>query len=301
VSSPAERALIPVVLVVAVLAVSAAGPLVVIIDDAEPVAIALWRTLLVAVLFLPGLRRVGARDLGWIVLSGIALAGHFALWFESLDHTSVMRSTVLVALNPAWAGAIEWAFLRDRPPWMFWAGLVGALVGVALMTTAEPVGSASWVGDAEALVAGMLGAIYLVIGRHVRQRVGIGSYGCLVAAFAAATLLPTALANGTPIVGWSWTTWAILVALALGPQTLGHNGFNWLLRHLPAASVSAATLLEPVGATLIAAVLLSQLPTPVGAVGALIIVASVMTAALSRATQTPTPAAPSPPSATRSG
>jgi len=47
----------------------------------------------------------------------------------------------------------------------------------------------------------------------------------------------------------------IFAGLALGPMLLGHTGMNWALRYLPAYVVNLTVLGEPVGATLLAALI----------------------------------------------
>jgi drug/metabolite transporter (DMT)-like permease len=49
-----------------------------------------------------------------------------------------------------------------------------------------------------------------------------------------------------------------LLALALGPQVIGHTALNAALRHLPAAVVSGSILLEPVIASALALVVLDE-------------------------------------------
>ena len=49
--------------------------------------------------------------------------------------------------------------------------------------------------------------------------------------------------------------------LGLVPQLLGHSSFNWALARLPATFVAVATLGEPIGSTLLAYVLLGEVPT----------------------------------------
>jgi drug/metabolite transporter (DMT)-like permease len=66
--------------------------------------------------------------------------------------------------------------------------------------------------------------------------------------------------------------------LALVPQLLGHTTFNWALRYLPAAYVSIALLGEPVGSTILAYFLLSEIPNGIKlAGGALILVGIYIT------------------------
>src|SRR6185295_15076370 len=46
--------------------------------------------------------------------------------------------------------------------------------------------------------------------------------------------------------------WVFMLALALGPQLIGHTAFNWALRRLTATFVAIAILGEPVGSALLA-------------------------------------------------
>ncbi len=263
------------VLALAIAAISSAAVLVRMAPDVHPVAAAFWRTAAVALLLSPGIRRVSRRDAAWVLLAGLCLAGHFWSWFASLQHTSVLRSTVLVCLNPIWAGALE-GLLGERPSWRFWAGVGIAVAGVAVMSGGG--GEGALTGDGLALLGGMLGALYLVIGRAVRQRVSIAAYGTLICASAAGWLLLAAAATGAPLAGFAPTSWLALAALALGPQLMGHIGMNYAVRYVPAAAVSALILLEPAGAGVLAAAFLREIPGPADVLGGLVLLGGVLLA-----------------------
>jgi len=260
------------VLVVALTAVSAAAVLVRLAPDVHPIAAALWRTLAVGLLLAPGIRRVPRRDGLLILLAGACLAAHFWAWFASLHLTSVVRSTVLVCLNPIWAGLLEWR-LGERPERHFWIGVGVAVIGVAVMSGVD--GGGGLVGDGLALLGGVLGAVYLVVGRGVRQRVSIRTYGPLLCLAAAGWLALAAAATGAPLWGFSPTEWGLLAAMALGPQLLGHIGLNYAVGYVPAAIVSALLLLEPVGAGLLAWVALGEAPGRYEALGGGIILVGI--------------------------
>lgn len=277
------------VLGVAVLAVSAAAVLVSGLEGTPPLAIAFWRTFAVALLLAPWVRLPARGDLIRIGLAGLCLAAHFAAWFASLQMTTVLRSTVLVCLAPVWSGLVEWLVQGARPRLQWWIGVAVALPAAALLS-ADPASGGSLVGDALALLGGFLGAAYFLLGRAVRSRVGIGTYGSLVCASAAVVLLPTTLVAGVPLVGFTWPVWLAFLALAAGPQLLGHNGFNYALRYLPASVVSSATLLEPVGASLLAWLFLGEALTPLGALGGGLAVVGVGLATLRFPPRSPTPA-----------
>lgn len=273
---PAVRRQVLAVLGVALLAVSTSAVIVRYLDGVDPIVIAAWRTTFSALLLLPVARLVPRRDAVRVALAGAALAAHFAVWFASLQLTTVLRSTVLVTLAPVWVGLSEWLLPGPSPSRRFWAGLGVGLAGVVAMSSAGEAGGGSLQGDALALVAGQLGAAYFLLGRSVRQRVGIGPYAFWVAAVAAMLLMPVALAGEAPLTGFAPGTWALLLATAVGPQLLGHNGFNYTLRWLPAATVSAVILLEPVGATLLAIPALGEVPSLGAALAGTVVVAGVL-------------------------
>jgi drug/metabolite transporter (DMT)-like permease len=62
---------------------------------------------------------------------------------------------------------------------------------------------------------------------------------------------------------------------------LGHTGLNWALKHSPAYVVNLTLLGEPVGATLIAAMLpgIRELPTPATLAGGAVVLAGILLSA----------------------
>jgi drug/metabolite transporter (DMT)-like permease len=88
-----------------------------------------------------------------------------------------------------------------------------------------------------------------------------------VCAVAAATCIALALATGEPLTGWPARTWALLALAVALPQLVGHQGLAWAVAWVPASRLSAATLLEPVVATAIAAALLGERPGLAAAAG----------------------------------
>lgn len=278
------------VLAVSVTAVSAAALLVRLADGVHPVVAGLWRTGAVGLLLAPSLARdrrgLDAKTVGLAAFAGLLLALHFWTWFESLHRTTVLRSTLLVCLTPLWTGAGEWLWGGSRPSRRFWGGIAVALMGVGVMAFGGggEGTDARWSGDLLAVLGGLLAAGYLLVGRSVRQRVSIAPYGALVSGLCALWLLPLAGALDAPLVGFSTMAWLALLGLTLGPQLLGHIGFNYAVRYLPAYIVTAAVLLEPVGAAVLGAVVLGELPTVVEVGGAAVVLVGVGAATWPRRT-----------------
>ncbi|RLM82164.1 EamA/RhaT family transporter, partial [Halobellus sp. Atlit-38R] len=69
--------------------------------------------------------------------------------------------------------------------------------------------------------------------------------------------------------------WLLFAGLAVGPGLLGHTVLNWALAHLESSVVSVSLLGEPVGATLLAAALLSETPTPATVAGGCVVLVGI--------------------------
>jgi drug/metabolite transporter (DMT)-like permease len=65
------------------------------------------------------------------------------------------------------------------------------------------------------------------------------------------------------------------VALAVIPQLIGHTVFNWALRYVSAAYVSVTLMGEPIGSTILAYILLSQIPGTIKIAGVVLILIGI--------------------------
>ena len=274
------------VLLAGVVAVSWAAPLVRLAGDVPSLTIAALRLSIAAPVMgavaagtrRDELRRITRRDLALLVLAGLVLAGHFAFWIASIQRTSVVASVVLVTMNPVFVSLGAWAWLHERPSNAVLAGTAIALAG-ALLLAAEDIGDpVSLTGDLLALIGSLLASVYLVIGRGVRARMSTVGYSAVVNAVAAVTLLAVMFAAGAQVRGLGGESYLLILLIAPGPQLIGHNSFNWALGSLPAAVVAIAILGEPVGATLIAAVMLDEVPTLLQWLGGSVVLAGLYVA-----------------------
>ncbi len=107
-------------------------------------------------------------------------------------------------------------------------------------------------GNSLALLGAVAASGYLLVGRALRARISLTAYVWLAYATAAALLVAASMATGVSFAKLPPSAWPFMVALALGPQLLGHTSFNWALRRLSATFVAVAILGEPVGSAVLA-------------------------------------------------
>jgi drug/metabolite transporter (DMT)-like permease len=257
------------ILAIGIFACSWAGPLIRLSDEASFLYIATARLVIAAPIMIV-VSLLGPKDsyrtlkIGVIclmVLSGIALAAHFAFWVSSISKTSILASVALVAMSPLFAALGGWMFLGERPNARVLSGIFVSFCGASalLISDFKDVGSLS--GDIYAFIGAILASIYLLIGRYVRQRVEMSVYAAVVYSVGAIVLLITFLSRETLTFNYEVNTYIFVLLLALVPQLMGHNAINYSLGFAPAAIVALAILGEPVGSSLIAALFLDEIPS----------------------------------------
>jgi len=239
-------------------------------------------------------------ELRLAALAGLLLAMHFATWILSLEYTSVASSVVLVTTQPLWVALLAPYLLKERLSPFIVIGLLIALLGTIMIGlndicqtasrfSCPPIGQffqgKAFLGDLLALAGAWAGAGYILIGRRLRPKLSLTPYIFLVYGMAGLVLIAMVLISGQPAFGFSPIIYVYLVLLALLPQLLGHSSFNWALAHLPASYVSIALLGEPVGASILAAILLGELPGGLKLLGIGLILAGILIATIRRGAQ----------------
>ena len=273
-------------LVLGVIAVSFAAVLIR-LADAPPLVIAAYRLCVASLILAPAaltrsrqeIRRLTRRSIVLAVASGAFLALHFALWISSLSYTSVATSVVLVTITPIFVAVASYLLFGERLTWQVMAGIVVCLAGAVLIGYGDwQISSESLFGGVLALLGALAVAGYLLIGRKLRQEISLLSYSFLVYSSAAVMLLVAALVRGYPLFDYTPTTYLWMVLLALVPQLLGHMSLVWALRFVSATLVTVAVLGEPVGATILAFLILGEAPTWSEIVGGVLILVGIFVA-----------------------
>ncbi len=252
---------------VAVVFISLSGPM--IAATAAPVlAIAFWRCLIgsgitgvwVIARRWSSLGALTRREIRLTVIAGVFLGLHFATWIPSLTLTTIAASTALVATQPIWAALIARATgvqISSR----VWIGIAIAFSGVIVLTGVDlSVDPAHLWGDALALVGAVFSAAYVSVAERVRKTVDTSTMTFVLYAVSAVTILPLVFIFGQQLVGFDAQAWALILAVTLGAQLLGHSMMTRVLSSTSATVVSLAILFEMPGATLVAAIWLGQVP-----------------------------------------
>lgn len=279
-------------LVLAVIAVSTSAILIR-LSNAPKGPMAFWRVTFTWSLLAPlawrsrnEFGKLGRRDALSAALAGVALAAHFVAWFESVDRTTVAASVTLVTTQPAFV-AVGAALLLDEPlRRRTVAGIAVALAGSALMSLDGLLGPSTasdpLLGNALALAGAVLAGLYVLAGRSVRQRVAVVPYVTVVYIVCAAALLGYTVSVGDPVFDYPAREWLLFLGMAVGPGVFGHTVINWALAHVESSVVSVSLVGEPVGSTLLAVLILSEVPGAITLAGGAVVLLGIFVTSSAR-------------------
>jgi len=231
------------------------------------------------------------KDLPLLTLSGLMLAVHFISWNQSLQMTTIASSVTIIYLMPLFALLFSVLFLKERTNWLQILAIIlsvggAVVVGLADLVFQDTPGSRSVLfGDLLALLGGVSGAAYFVIGRKKREKLDIFSYATIVYGLCtififiyllgnnALALVSTGNIKAVTIFQLNWQHFLFFFLLAFGPSCLGHSLYNYALEYVKAPVITVTALGEMFGSTLLAYAIFHETPTHWSAFLGMILVA----------------------------
>ncbi len=214
----------------------------------------------------------------WILsmVSGLFLAIHFAFWFESLKQTTVASAASIVCTEVIWVSLGYCVFLRGKLSLKAMAFIAVSLLGsVCIAFSDSGTGGSHLYGDVLALFAAAAVAVYVLLGRVVQAKVSTTVYTFVVYVSCAAALVLLCLVQGIGLTGHGPSPIVVGILLAVFSTILGHSIFSWCLKYFTPSFVSAAKLMEPVVASILAVFLFREIPTLLQLVGGVLILSGV--------------------------
>jgi drug/metabolite transporter (DMT)-like permease len=237
-----------------------------------PFTLAVFRIDLAALVILPfyifrrGRTPVQARDLWTLSYLGVFLIINQVFFTVGLGYTTSGHSSMILATGPIivllFARALK---LEALTPGKI-LGMVIAFTGVAILATEQGLNlrhSATLAGDLLTLVGTTSFSVYAVLGKKFARQfdsITMNTFNLLAGAL---LLLPLSIRQAAHLDWGSvgWAGWAGLVYMAAISSVAAYTLFYWVLRYMDASRVAAVNYLQPLGAILVAAAFLGELPT----------------------------------------
>lgn len=246
------------------------------------------------VLLLPCLvllRATGVRVLGsnWRYLGGyavLAVAGTQIGFFSAIQTLPVAVALLIEYTGPVLVVAWLWWRRGQRPTGLVVGGGLLAMVGLVLILDPTSAGGSldprgiAWASFAAVCLAG-----YFLLSGHVHEDlppllvVGVGmvaGWVLLAAAAAVGLLAVRATADPVALGGRELPWWVLAAALVLVATVFAYLTGIAAVRRLGARLASFVSLMELIMATVLSALLLSQVPGPRQILGGLVIVSGLV-------------------------
>ncbi len=220
-----------------------------------------------------------AQARGWALLAGVFFAGDLLLFHHAILLMGAGLATVLVNLQVVIVMIAAWLIWGERPSLAQAIAVPIALGGVVFISgvlEAEPYGRDPVLGSILGILTAVCYAGYLLILRKGRDRrhaagpIFDSTVTCGLTALAAGLIV----GDFDPLPSLPMHAWLLL--LALSAQVAGQVMIATALPRLPAATTSLILLIQPVLATAIAMIVLSETPTTVQLLGVVLILGGVL-------------------------
>jgi drug/metabolite transporter (DMT)-like permease len=281
-----------IALFISIVSVSFASVLIVSIqNNVHSLSIAFYRLFFTTILILPFvfLRSSTRKEIFNLphstyfimIIIGIILAAHFALWITSLKLTSVASSVILVTAHPLLVGPVSHFLFKEKLSFVNAFGIALSVSGVLILVYGN-YGFASGVldtleGNILAILGGVAAGLYILGGRKIRKTVSVGSYAFVVYGVGTIALFFICLFFNAPLYNFSLMDYSVILLMAIVAGILGHTLHNWTLEHVRASLASVALLGEPLGSTLLAFIIpwINQTPSQYTVLGGGIILVGI--------------------------
>ncbi|WP_242478165.1 DMT family transporter [Rubrivivax gelatinosus] len=251
----------------------------------SPENVSFWRfvvgaAVLLAVFGRPGLLRALRAQAGLLLAAGACMALYVSCWFLGIERIGAAVPTLIaLCLPPVLVTLLAVARGRERLDAPLLLALAAALGGTTLVVLrhgdgGEVAAATLAAGIAFSVASALLYAGFTLVTGRLATTLGPGqaTTGLTVVAAAvmglAAFYTPLAWPNELPPEAW-------LLYLGLVTATIALLCFNWGAQRLSPTALTVATLVEPLTAVLLAALLLGQDLAATQWLGAVLMIASI--------------------------
>lgn len=202
---------------------------------------------------------VTRRQLFLGLISGMFLALHYVLWFESLNYTTVASSTVIVTLQPIFSVVGCYYLFNERLNRSSIIGIIIAILGSFIIGWGDfKLDKLALLGDFLALFSTSLISIYFLIGQRLRQSISVITYSLIGYISSSLLLFIYVFIKKLSLFDYPKFTWIMFIGLALISTLLGQMLINWVIKWLSASVVSVGILGETIWASIFSYFILKE-------------------------------------------
>lgn len=220
----------------------------------------------------------------WVLcLSGAFIGVNWILLFESYRYTTVATATLCYYLAPVFVIVAAPLVLKEKNSLKKWICALVALVGM-IFVSGVAEGGIPTVAELRGVLLGVGAAVFYASVMLLNKKLKpIGAYDKTILQLAAASVVILPYALLTESMGS--LDWNLLAVCMLAVVGIVHTGISYALyfgsmTHLKAHTIAIFSYVDPVVAIILSALILGESLTPLGMVGAVLILGSTLVSEL---------------------
>tara|TARA_B100000579_G_scaffold270294_1_gene223218 strand:- start:1551 stop:2405 length:855 start_codon:yes stop_codon:yes gene_type:complete len=256
---------ISILLFIALMSVSTSPIVAEYLKNVPAISISFWRMFIAAMILwiYSILKKQGKiksnRNLRKIILAGILLGIHFALFFQAIKMTKIANATFLGTLAPIFTLFLEVVFLKRKFNKYILFGLLLSFIGAIIILSHNfDLSQQYTIGNFLAVTCSLCLGVSFIIAEKVRQYENTIIYTRTLYLTASITLFIIAIMTNSDLIGFTNNDYMGLVFLGIVPTIIGHNVIYYSVKYVSPTIVSAFPLGEPVIATILAFFIFGQ-------------------------------------------
>ena len=233
----------------------------------SPSAISFWRMflaipLLVAFNFLINkkilFRVKNKKTIFYTAIASLAFTTDLSLWYFSMNITSVSNATIIVNSAPIFVALLAYLFFKEKPQKGFILSFFITFIGIlGLIIFSNNYANGKILGDILCMVAASCYAIYLLIISRLGKETSLNIIFYTTFFCCLFSIIPMSFESG---MSWPQThfEWINLILLAFLCQFGGQFLITFGIGKISASSGSIGLLMQPLTATILAALIFSE-------------------------------------------
>lgn len=217
-----------------------------------------------------------------LALGGVGYAAQASFYFAALERIDAALVALVLYTFPVLVTLASVTLGRDRLTPARVAALLAATCGTALVLVGAGALSFDTAGVGLAFAAALTYTVYILVGESTVQQMPALTLTALVMVGATVTLAMRAMLTGGLVLGLTLAGWGWIVCIALVSTVVASTTFFAGLRRTGPSTASILSTFEPVATVGLAAVILGERLSAIQAVGASLVLASVLLVQLRR-------------------
>ena len=212
------------------------------------------------------------------LISGVLFGLNLCIFFIALQYTSIAVTLIIGALTPVVAFPVAVRFMGEHLTRVKVVCSILAIAGVTVAVLTAPLVDGEGtkpIGYVWAVASLLVWSVYLLQTKRVRDRVETVRYLFSVSVIATVTVSVMVMVLRSDVGRVHGSDWLWIALLAIGPGIAGHGLVAWAQPRVDVSVTSLLIQFEPVGASIVAWIVLDERVSVAQGVAMVVVVAAL--------------------------